>query len=142
MSPFSISGAASGASVTGARVYFGTTPGGAQDIGFFRMAAGDGTIPHPNTITAEGLFSEHDLPLNAEGGCEEQPCVEDAAMEARLAASPGGILFGAGGIHLGVGVQFGAEMAEKISSLRGGIFSFSRMQMTWLRCLPRSSIPW
>ena len=67
---------------------FGATPGGAQDIRFFRMAAGDGSIPHPNTITAEGLFSEHDLPLNTQSPCEELLCVEGAAMETRLALLP------------------------------------------------------
>lgn len=48
-------------SVAGSRL--GATPGGAKDIRYFRDAINSGEFPHPNTITAEGLFSEHDLPL-------------------------------------------------------------------------------
>src|ERR1051326_8714791 len=49
-------------SLAGTRL--GATPGGAKDIRFFRSGAARGEIPHPNTFTPEGLFSEHDLPLD------------------------------------------------------------------------------
>lgn len=70
------------------RLNIGATPGGAQDINFFRMGAGRGQIPHPNTLTAEGLFSEHDLPLEAGGSGEALFRVETAATEARFEVLP------------------------------------------------------
>ena len=88
LSPFSISDVGAGARVTAGLRSIGATPGGAQDIRFFRMAVGDGSIPHPNTITAEGLFSEHDLPLITQSPCEELLCVEGAAMQTHLALLP------------------------------------------------------
>ena len=42
---------------TGLRV----SQGGAQDINFFRGEVAFARIPHPNTLTAEGLMSEHDI---------------------------------------------------------------------------------
>jgi Ca-activated chloride channel family protein len=62
---------------------FGATPGGAQDIGWFRDQVQGGAVPHPNTITPEGLFSEHDLPLPAKA-CRELLCVTGQAILARL----------------------------------------------------------
>lgn len=50
------------APVAGGRATAGATAGGAQDIGLARDAARAGEIPRPESITAEGLFSEHDLP--------------------------------------------------------------------------------
>ena len=91
LSPFAVANGASYTatrSLAGSSMSYGATPGGAQDIRYFRMAAGDGSIPHPNTITAEGLFSEHDLPLNSQGGCQELLCIEGAAMETSLALLP------------------------------------------------------
>ncbi len=43
--------------VTGMRV----SQGGAQDINFFRGEVAFARIPHPDTLTAEGLMSEHDI---------------------------------------------------------------------------------
>ena len=92
LSPFAVANGAVGYTATrslaASSMSYGATPGGAQDIRYFRMAAGDGSIPHPNTITAEGLFSEHDLPLRGDGGCQELLCVEGAAMETSLALLP------------------------------------------------------
>ena len=88
LSPFSISDVGAGARVAAGLRSFGATPGGAQDIRFFRMDMGDGSIPHPNTITAEGLFSEHHLPLITQSPCEELLCVESAAMQTHLALLP------------------------------------------------------
>jgi Ca-activated chloride channel family protein len=61
----------------------GATPGGAQDIGWYRDQVAQGAVPHPNTITPEGLFSEHDLPLRG-SRCRELLCVKGQAVPARL----------------------------------------------------------
>lgn len=67
---------------------FGATPGGAQDIAFARSQINLGNIPHPNTFRAEGLFSEHDLPLVSPNICDEMVCVFGQAMPARLLELP------------------------------------------------------
>src|SRR5690349_12913248 len=59
----------------------GATPGGAKDIRFFRAGAARGEIPHPNTFTSEGLFSEHDLPLDLGVESEALFRVQSAATE-------------------------------------------------------------
>ncbi len=66
----------------------GATPGGAQDIGWFREAVESGDVPHPNTFTPEGLLSEHDLPLATGERCNELLCVTGQAIEARLLVQP------------------------------------------------------
>ncbi|MCA9636579.1 MAG: hypothetical protein KC420_11185, partial [Myxococcales bacterium] len=60
----------------------GATPGGAQDIEFFRSRVNAGEIPHPNVFTPEGLFSEHDLPLRQGGPCAQLLCTAGEAMPA------------------------------------------------------------
>ncbi|MCA9541397.1 MAG: hypothetical protein KC620_21005, partial [Myxococcales bacterium] len=57
----------------------GATPGGAQDIGYARDRIAAGEIPHPNTFTPEGLFSEHDLPLPQTRKCAQMLCLSGAA---------------------------------------------------------------
>lgn len=66
----------------------GATPGGAKDIRFFRAGAGRGQIPHPDTFTAEGLFSEHDLPLDLGGKQTGLFRVQAAATPARFELLP------------------------------------------------------
>jgi len=66
----------------------GATPGGAQDIAFFRDRAAHGEIPHPNTFTPEGLFSEHDLPLATRTKCMQTLCATGEAMGAGLLVQP------------------------------------------------------
>ena len=66
----------------------GATPGGAQDIQYFRDRVKAGEIPHPNTFTPEGLFSEHDLPLAAGGACPQFLCTVGEATAATLIAQP------------------------------------------------------
>lgn len=66
----------------------GVTPGGAQDIGYARDRIRDGEVPHPNTFTPEGLFSEHDLPLDTGRPCKQTICVTAAAAPADLIAQP------------------------------------------------------
>lgn len=64
------------------------TPGGAQDIAFFRDRVAAGEIPHPHVFTPEGLFSEHDLPLRHKARCRQLLCATGEAMEVRLLAQP------------------------------------------------------
>ncbi len=64
----------------------GATPGGAQDIGYARDRVAAGEIPHPNTFTPEGLFSEHDLPLTPQGRCRQLLCVGGESMPVQLLA--------------------------------------------------------
>jgi Ca-activated chloride channel homolog len=42
----------------------GVTPGGSQDIGVARDLIAQGVVPSHGQFTAEGLFSEHDLPID------------------------------------------------------------------------------
>ena len=66
----------------------GATPGGAQDIDYARDRINAGEIPHPNTFTAEGLLSQHDLPLNTGTRCTQILCLTGAATRAELLAQP------------------------------------------------------
>lgn len=66
----------------------GVTAGGAQDIRFFRDRAASGEVPHPAVFTPEGLFSEHDLPLESRGPCRELVCAFGEASDARLLVQP------------------------------------------------------
>jgi Ca-activated chloride channel family protein len=65
---------------------FGATPGGAQDIGYFRDRVAAGEIPLPEVFTPEGLFSEHDLPLATGSTCTQTFCAEARAMPATIGA--------------------------------------------------------
>jgi Ca-activated chloride channel family protein len=62
----------------------GATPGGAQDIGYFRDRIACGEIPLPQTFTPEGLFSEHDLPVTNHAGCKQTFCAEAEAMQVSM----------------------------------------------------------
>lgn len=56
----------------------GVSPGGSQDIDYARTLIQEGGIPAREHFTAEGLFSEHDLPVTS-AGCEEVLCPVAAA---------------------------------------------------------------
>lgn len=43
----------------------GLKPGGAQDVGYFRMLVADGQVPEPDLFPIEGFLNEHDTPLPA-----------------------------------------------------------------------------
>lgn len=43
----------------------GVTTGGQQDVASFRRALNDGDIPNPDSMTVEGLLSEHSIDLGA-----------------------------------------------------------------------------
>jgi len=64
------------------------TPGGAQDIAFSRDRIAAGEIPHPSVFTAEGLLSEHDLPMESAAPCHALICVSGQATAVRLLAQP------------------------------------------------------
>jgi Ca-activated chloride channel homolog len=55
----------------------GATPGGAQDIGLARTKIARGQVPLPEDFVAEGLYSEHDLPL-AGPACDQALCLRTA----------------------------------------------------------------
>lgn len=57
---------------------FGVSPGGQQDLELARELIEDGQIPARDHFTAEGLFSEHDLPLEGEA-CTQLLCPRGAA---------------------------------------------------------------
>jgi len=56
----------------------GVTPGGSQDIRYARDLIANGQIPAEEHFTAEGLFSEHDLPLDGDE-CGQTLCPRAAA---------------------------------------------------------------
>lgn len=66
----------------------GATPGGAQDISYARDRIKAGEVPHPATFTPEGLFSEHDLPLQTGRPCSQTLCLEAAATTVDLPTVP------------------------------------------------------
>jgi Ca-activated chloride channel family protein len=56
---------------------FGATPGGAQDIGLARRKIAEGIVPAAADFVAEGLYSEHDLPLEGPA-CDRVLCLRTA----------------------------------------------------------------
>lgn len=42
----------------------GITPGGVQDIGYFRSIIENGEVPSADLLSPEGIFSEYDLPID------------------------------------------------------------------------------
>lgn len=64
----------SGSSLPGGAGDLGATPGGAKDIGFARDVIEHGGVPPADSITVEGLLSEHDLPPFG-APCESLLCV-------------------------------------------------------------------
>jgi Ca-activated chloride channel family protein len=86
---------------TGMRV----SQGGAQDINFFRGEVAFARIPHPETLTAEGLMSEHDIVFAGTDSCKQLFCLTGEASRADLLAVPSAR-------HL-VGVGFATNLDEK-----------------------------
>ncbi|MFT7520781.1 MAG: Ca-activated chloride channel family protein [Kiritimatiellia bacterium] len=62
----------------GMRGGVGVTAGGSQDMGLARALIEDGQVPARHQFAAEGLFSEHDLPLDGDV-CTELLCPRAAA---------------------------------------------------------------
>lgn len=59
----------------------GAAAGGAQDIGLMRETIRQGQVPRPEAVTPEGLFAEHDLPLDG-AGCHDPLCLRLGAAYA------------------------------------------------------------
>ena len=78
LSPFEVSAGGAG---------YGATVGGAKDARHFRATA-EFEFPHPNTLTAEGLFSEHDLPLQDRVRGNDLFYLNGEAMPATLLTKP------------------------------------------------------
>ena len=85
----------------------GITPGGSQDIGFARGVIANGQIPDQEQFTAEGLFSEHDLPLSGEA-CAELICPRAAATIHRPADGADKVL-----VQLGFGSNIDGATFER-----------------------------
>ena len=67
----------------------GVTVGGAKDTNYFRDRVARDEFPHPNTITAEGLFSEYDLPVKPRGKSKDLLYLSGEAIRSSLVGSPG-----------------------------------------------------
>src|SRR4029450_10837479 len=63
--------------VTGSRV----TQGGAKDVNFLRGEVEQSRIPHPDTFTAEGLLSEHDIVIEGGKACAQGFCLVAESIE-------------------------------------------------------------
>ncbi|MDO8342677.1 MAG: VWA domain-containing protein [Cellvibrio sp.] len=73
------------------------TQGGAQDIDYFRGEVAQARIPHPETITAEGLFSQHDIIFPSASPCKQLFCLTSEVAKASLIAqSQASLLVGLG----------------------------------------------
>jgi len=92
LSPFEVSagpgtGYSAASSIAGARM--GATVGGAKDANYVRDNVDRGNFPHPDTITAEGLFSEYDLPLrDQQTKSRDLLILNGEAMPAKLITQP------------------------------------------------------
>ncbi len=56
---------------------FGATPGGVQDMGLARELVEQGRVPPAEAFNVEGMFSEHDLPLDGPA-CSTTLCLRSA----------------------------------------------------------------
>jgi Ca-activated chloride channel family protein len=70
--------------VTGSRV----TQGGAKDVNYLRGEVEQLRIPHPETFTAEGLLSEHNIVIESSKPCAQVFCLVAESIDANLAAQP------------------------------------------------------
>lgn len=81
------------------------TQGGAQDIDYFRGQVLQAKVPHPSTITAEGLFSQHDILFTQNKACEQLFCLSADVAAASLIAKPEAKIL--------VGLGFGSSLDPK-----------------------------
>ncbi len=82
----------------------GVTPGGAQDIGLAREKIANGIVPNPEDFAAEGLYSEHDLPLDG------PPCTETLCLRAAAAVAPA-VDTGEGEVFIQLGMSSNVDPA-------------------------------
>src|SRR5262245_37594750 len=64
------------------------TQGGAKDVNYLRGEVSKSRIPHPNTFTAEGLLSEHNIVLTSDRPCRQLFCLIGESIDARLIPQP------------------------------------------------------
>ncbi len=62
--------------------------GGAQDISYARSEVLSGRIPHPDSITAEGLLNQYDLALAPKGSCQQLFCIFGEVVRSNLVSKP------------------------------------------------------
>ncbi|MEO1642764.1 MAG: VWA domain-containing protein [Pseudomonadota bacterium] len=106
--------------VTGTRLR--VTQGGAQDINYFRGAAGGlNGIPEAGTITAEGLLSGYDLVLAEPAPCAQTFCLSAEAMPVSMISRPK--------VTSLVGLGFGTNLTED---------SFKRAPVTIIAVVDKS----
>lgn len=67
---------------------YGVQAGGARDTRAFRELLAQGQTPPPALFTAEGLFSEHDLPPRRTGPCAARLCLSGEAAQTELHGHP------------------------------------------------------
>lgn len=87
----------------------GVTAGGAQDIGVARLIIQQGGIPDQAHFRAEGLLSEHDLPLTG-APCSELLCPQATAMPVDLVDGAGPRML----VQLGFGTGLAADAFERL----------------------------
>ncbi len=88
--------------VSGSRI----RAGGAQDINHFRsIALEEKQMPRPESLSVEGLLSEHDLPLSLRRPCQQNLCLATEVMPAQLSQRQHDLLF--------VGLGFTSAINEK-----------------------------
>lgn len=80
--PMCGSTAPSTAPSTGGGKSFGATPGGLQDMSLARDLVAEGLVPPPEAFGVEGMFSEHDLPIDG------PPCSEPLCLRAVMGIAP------------------------------------------------------
>lgn len=77
-------------SVTGARI----TLGGVKDINHFRSVVfEENDIPRPDSLSVEGLLSEHDLQLRMGVGCKKLMCLTGEYVQQGLPNRPEDVAF-------------------------------------------------
>jgi Ca-activated chloride channel family protein len=85
--PYDTGGVGTPWSQPGAGGGLGATPGGAQDFGYIREVLALGYVPLPFHFPLEGLFAEHDLPIDDAEPCDQLLCVRTASGVAPLFGS-------------------------------------------------------
>ena len=66
----------------------GVTAGGLRGIDLVRAQIEAGEIPRASLIKAEGLLSEHDLPLRTRAGCEQLLCIRAETVDTTMLTEP------------------------------------------------------
>jgi Ca-activated chloride channel family protein len=84
----------------------GATTGGAQDLGLARSKVDQGVLPDPEDFPAEGLYSEHDLPVPAAA-----PCAQTFCVNAATALVPG-LTGSANEVYVQLGLSSGIDLAQ------------------------------